>query len=436
MMPGTGRSLLDGLYGDPEIAALFAPEAEIRAMVTVEVALAEAMDRLGMVQPDAGEAVRKAAESFVPDTDALTDGTRRSGVPVPALVAALRTHVGPPHGEAVHRGATSQDIVDTALVLRLRTVLSILEARLAALAETLGEAASRHAALLMAARTRSQVAVPTTLGLRVAGWLAPLQRCRARLAELRPRLLTVQLGGAAGTLGAFGSRGIAVMEELAAALDLAAPAKPWHSERDTLVEAAQWLALVTGALGKMGGDLILMGRSENAEMRAGQGGGSSTMPHKSNPVAAEAVVALARFNAGQVGTAHQALLHAEERDGAAWGLEWLILPQMAVATGAALGHALDLARSIEPDAARMRAALDDGAMAEAAAFALAAHRPLAGAQSHVRRAIRDGTPLADALREAGFDEAEIAAALDPARSLEMAAPLIARVVASFDATGK
>jgi 3-carboxy-cis,cis-muconate cycloisomerase len=209
-------------------------------------------------------------------------------------------------------------------------------------------------------------------------------------------LLVVQLGGASGNLSVLGGQAIAVMQALASDLGLACPAKPWHTERDGIVELANWLAMVSGLLGRIGGDLILMGRSEAGEARAGTGGGSSTMPQKSNPVLAETLVTLARFNAGLSGQAQQALLHQEERDGAAWTGEWLVLPQMLVATGAGLSHALDLIGTLEADPARMAAVIEIGGgaiQAESLAFALARHISLADAQQIVKQAARgtDGT---------------------------------------------
>ena len=196
----------------------------------------------------------------------------------------------------------------------------------------------------MVARTRFQQAIPTTFGLKVAGWLAPLLRHRQRLAELLPRLLVVQLGGAAGNLAALGDRGVEVMEDLARELGLACPPMPWHSQRDGLIELAGWLSLVTGSLGKLGQDVLLLAQNEVGEIREADGGGSSTMPQKSNPIRAEALVTLARSNATLVAGMHQAALHAHERDGAAWQLEWKILPDMVLAAGSALGHATALAR--------------------------------------------------------------------------------------------
>jgi len=378
-----------GLLSDPEAAALFADAAEARAMLDFEAALARAEGRCGVIPEEAAEAIATAAQALEPDLDALGAEEARSGVSVPALVTQLRRVAGAESGQYVHWGATSQDVIDTALVLRLRSLCDLLDARLAALAGALAEQAEAHRGTVMAGRTRSQQATPTTFGLKVAGWLAPLVRHRARLAELRPRLLVVQLGGAAGTLAALGQDGVAVMKALAEELGLDCPPMPWHGQRDAVGELAGWLALVTGTLGKMGQDLVLLAQTEVGEVRAGEGGGSSTMPHKSNPVAAEMLVALARLNAGLVGAIHQAAIQEHERGGPGWTVEWAVLPQMAVATAAALRHAEVLARTVEVDAERMAANLEASnglVLAEAASFALAAHMPRAEAQAMVKEA--------------------------------------------------
>jgi 3-carboxy-cis,cis-muconate cycloisomerase len=263
---------------------------------------------------------------------------------------------------------------------------------LAELIDALAGLADAHRGTVAVARTRFQQAVPTTFGLKAAGWLAPLPRHRQRLAELKTRLLVVQFGGAAGNLSALGSRGVEVMEALARELGLGCPPLPWHNQRDTLAELASWLALVTGSLGKLGLDVLLLAQNEVGEVREAQGGGSSTMPQKSNPVRAEALVALARRNATLVGGMHQATLHAQERDGAAWQLEWAILPAMVETAAAALSHARELARTLVVDAARMRAVLDAARglpLAEAVSFALAGHLPRAEAQELVKQASRD-----------------------------------------------
>jgi 3-carboxy-cis,cis-muconate cycloisomerase len=299
--------------------------------------------------------------------------------------------VGGPASSYVHWGATSQDIIDTALVLQLRKVLDVLDARLDRLCGALVRLAERYADTMLAARTRFQQALPTTFALKAAGWLAPLQRHRTRLRQLEPRLLCVQFGGAVGNLAALGEHGVEVMDALADELDLASPPMPWHSQRDTLAELAGWLAMVSGTLGKFGQDVLLMAQNEIGEVREAAGGGSSTMPQKSNPILSEALVTLARRNATLISGLHQAMLHAHERDGGAWQLEWTILPDMASCTGAALAHAATLAETMLVDEERMGRTLSASGgllLAEAVSFALSRHMARAEAQALVEQACR------------------------------------------------
>ena len=286
---GDGDTMFGGLLWDAEVAELFADGAAVREMIAVEVALASAQARLGVVPENAAREIAAAAASFEPDFARLRAGTERSGVPVIALVEQLRAAVGGGAANFVHYGATSQDIVDTAMVLQMCRALDVLAGRLDGVCARLADLAHRHRTTPMAARTRYQQALPTTFGLKVASWLAPLRRHGERLAELRPRFEVVQLGGAAGTLAAFGTRGIEVMEALATDLGLAAPALPWHTQRDGVAEVAGWLALVTGSLGKAGVDAALMAQTEVGEVRIGpvDSGGSSTLPQKNNPVVAD-----------------------------------------------------------------------------------------------------------------------------------------------------
>ena len=421
-----------GLYGDPEIAALFDGAAEVRAMLLVEGALAEVEAALGIIPEASGSAIGRASGEIEIDAAALADGMAKAGVPVAALVAAFRRELGATHGPWLHWGATSQDIVDTGLMLRLRSVIEILDGRLAALVESLGDQAGRHRETVIPARTRFQIATPTTLGAKIAVWTMPLLRHRERLAELRPRLLRVSLAGASGTNAALRGRGAEVMRALAAALDLEPSEVPWHAARDGIAELGGWLALVTGSLGKIGQDLILLGQSEVGEVTAGAGGGSSTMPHKANPVTAETLVTLARLNAGAVGQLHQAMIHAQERDGTALGLEWFTLPAMCAAAGAATRHALGLAGALAAHGPAIAAtfAADRGRMlAEAAVFALAGRLPRPEAQAVVAEALgaleTDGT-LAAALqaRAPGVDWMRV---LDPARQTGEAAAMVDRL---------
>ena len=382
------------LLSDPEVAALLDDDAQARAMVRVERALAAVEGRLGVIEPAAATAIDQRLAGFAPDLAGLARGTGEAGVPVPALVGQLRSEIGGEAARFVHWGATSQDVIDTALVLQLREALALLERRLSEVIAALGELADAHRATVAVARTRFQQAVPTSIGLKAAVWLAPLLRHRTRLAELRPRLLVVQFGGAAGNLSALGDQGIAVMEGLAGELGLRCPALPWHAQRDTLAELASWLALVTGSLGKLGLDLLLLAQSEVGELREARGGGSSTMPQKANPVLSEALVTLARRNATLLAGMFQAMPHALERDGAAWQLEWAVLPDMVETTAAALAHAGALARTVIVDPARARAVLDaalDLPLAEAVSFALAEHMPRARAQELVKQAAREAT---------------------------------------------
>ena len=412
-------AVLGPLFGDAEVAAAFSDDAEVAAMVAVERALARAEGAVGVIPAPAAAAIDSGLASFAPDPAALAAGTVAAGVPVPALVAALRKALPPEAGQWLHWGATSQDIVDSGLALRLRPVLAVLDARLATLADTLALAARRWRDLPMAGRTRSQVAAPITFGLRVARWRQPIPALRADLGRLAPRLARVQLGGAVGANTAIAPHGPAVAAALARELGLNdAPA--WHTDRAALAALAGWCAAVTGALGKIAGDLILMGRSEIGEARAGAGGGSSTMPQKSNPVAAETIGALARLVACLTAPVHLAALHAEERDGTAWSLEWLALPQIVVATAAALRHAQGLAEALTPDAERMQAIVEAGggvALAEAASFVLAAHMPRADAQALVKEAVAalpaTGETLAEALTRLG----PVPVALTPADAL-------------------
>jgi 3-carboxy-cis,cis-muconate cycloisomerase len=334
---------LGGLVGDAEAAARLGAEAELAAMLEFERALAEAEAEAGVIPRAAAEAVSVGLGGFRPDVEALRRGTARDGVVVPELVRQLRAAVGA-YGDAVHLGATSQDVVDTALVLRVRAVLDLLEERLDAVIAALDGLADRLGARPLVGRTRMQAAIPITAGDRIEAWRAPLGRARARLPGLRAEVLVVQFGGAAGTLAALGGEAEAVRAGLAARLGLA-DVPQWQSQRDRIVLLGGWLGQVSGPLGKLGQDVALLAQAGD-EIELAEGGGSSAMPHKQNPVAAEVLVSLARFNATLLGGLHQSMVHEQERSGAAWTLEWLLLPQMLLATAAALRIAPELVASI------------------------------------------------------------------------------------------
>ncbi|MBO6783758.1 MAG: 3-carboxy-cis,cis-muconate cycloisomerase [Alphaproteobacteria bacterium] len=412
------------LFADPEARELLSDARRVAAMVRVEAALARAQAACGVIPQESADTIAQAADGFEADAAALGKGTESAGVPVPSLVAQLRAAVGGDAATHVHWGATSQDILDTALVLVLRDVLERFDAQLARLADGLSAMAREHAGTLMLARTRLQQAAPTTFGLKVAGWRAPIVRHRERLAELRKRLLVVQLGGAAGTLAPLRGQGPDVRAALAKELGLSDAALPWHVQRDAVAELAGWLSLVTGSLGKMGLDVGLLAQSEVGEVResgeAGKGG-SSTLPQKSNPVGSEVLVTLARYNAHQVGAMHSAMVQDGERSGAAWSLEWLVLPNMILAASGAFLHAIRIVDNLVVDTGRMRAnieATNGLCLAEAVSFALSEHLPREEAQALVSEACRtcvaEGRHLVDVVSKASDAPVDWDRVRDPA----------------------
>jgi len=408
MTTALDSSIFGPLFLDPEIARLFNDEAYVRALVEVETALARAEARLNIIPSSAAEQICNAAKAAKIDHTALTKGTVRSGFPIIALVQELRKIVGAEAAPYVHWGATTQDIMDTACVLQLHAASSLFEERLAELAQQLGQLADRHRATVLAARTHGQQALPVSFGLKVASWLAPILRHRERLDEVSSRLLVVQFGGAAGTLAALGDKGLEVMEALAEELHLEAPVTPWHAQRDSLVEFAGWLSLVTGSLGKMAQDIILLAQTEVGELSESSEegrGGSSTMPQKSNPITSELILAAARTNASLLSAMHHAQIQEQERATHGWQVEWLTLPQMLLLTGGALKHGLYLAKNLQVDEAKMReniARANDVILAEAAVFALAKAMPRPEAEELVKKAcgvaVSEGKPLIDVVR--------------------------------------
>lgn len=418
------------LFSDPDVARLFSDEAELAAMIRVERALARVEGRLGVIPAAAGEQIDRRLDGVRIDPATLAAGVVSSGVPIPGLVKDLRKAVGGEAAQFVHWGATSQDIVDTALVLRLGEALDIMSDRLDRLIEALAALAERHRSTVMAARTRTQIAVPTTFGLKVAGWLAPLVRRRHQLDAVRAELCQVQFGGAGGTASAIGTDGLKVMEGLAEELGLAAGPMPWHTQRDRLFELAAWLTSLTASLGKIGTDVALLARSEIVELRPGSGGGSSTMPQKANPVSAELLVTLARTAAGTLGTFAQAGIHAEERDGAAWSLEWATLPTLVTATAGGLSHAEALIGSLVVEEAAMASRAGGATLAEAASFALSEHMSREEAQALVKDAAGRGGDLIAALAELSDVPIDWAALGDPARHLGVAEAFVDRVLAA------
>lgn len=329
------------LCADTEIENWFAPEAELSAMLEFETALAQAQAEAGLIPPEAAAAIVIGCTEFTPDKAMLTAGLFKDGVLGPGFVKGLRQSLPAAARPFLHFGATSQDITDTALTLRLKPVLAALDGRLAVLIGALEAQCENQGPRGLMAQTRMQAALPMTVKDKIEAWLLPLRRHRERLAALAPRLLVIQLGGPVGNRAELGHKANAVAAGLAARLDLG-NAPCWHNARDNIVEFGAVLALITGAAGKIGQDAAILAQTENGALKIEGGGSSSAMAHKANPVTAELLVALARYTAGLAGTLNQALVHENERSGAAWTLEWFTLPPLAVATGAALREAIGL----------------------------------------------------------------------------------------------
>jgi 3-carboxy-cis,cis-muconate cycloisomerase len=404
----TDSHLYAALFRDEELAAHFTDERFLHYLLAVEGALATTQGKLGIIPAVAATAIAEQATSVPLDLARLQAATEKAGLPIIELVHQLRAHVGADAGPYVHWGATTQDIMDTALVLQMRAALALIEAKLQTVIAQLAQLAEQHRHTLMAGRTHSQQALPITFGLKVAGWLAPLLRHRDRLAELKPRLLVVQFGGAAGTLASLGDRGLAVVDGLAAELALQVPALPWHTQRDNLVEVANWLTLVSGSLAKMAQDIILLAQSEVGEVCESADptrGGSSTMPQKSNPIVSELIIAAARTNAGLLSSLHQAMIQEHERATHGWQLEWLTLPQIFALTTAGLNKAIFLSTNLAIDVGRMaeNVTASRGMMlAEAVSFALAEKMDRSAAKQlvadAVQIALRDDRHLVDVVQ--------------------------------------
>ncbi|WP_448071947.1 lyase family protein [Georgenia yuyongxinii] len=422
--------------------------AVVAAMVRAEVALLRALQACGIVPDTATDggpatALEDAAAGLTVDPADLGLRARGAGNAVVPLVQTLLGAVPEDARPWVHYGATSQDIVDTALMLLAREVSATVAADLRAAAAAAAALAGKHRGTVMAGRTLGQVAVPTTFGLKAAGWAAGLAAAAADVERVEDRL-AVQLGGAAGTLAVYGARAPDVVAAFATELGLAVPAGPWHTERSRVRELAAALAGAVAAPGKVATDVVLMSMSEVGELREGGGpghGGSSAMPHKQNPVTSVLLRAAAVRAPGLLATVHVAALQEHERAAGAWHAEWQPLEELLRLAAGAARRVRELLDGLEVDAARMAENLDAArpwVMAEALATRLAPRLGRAEAQDLVRQALeeaaRDGAPTDDTLLAALRRHREAAdlpaAALDPRAALEAVAPLIDAALAA------
>lgn len=327
------------LLSRDDLAALFSAGVEVAAMLRFEAALAEAEAEAGVIPEAAASAIVETTKNFEPDDAVLAAGVGRDGLVLPVLVNEFRKELDEAHRPYLHFGATSQDVIDTGLMLRLKEAFELLRADIEGVAGQLEKLAAAAGSRPLMGRTRMQRALPVRLADRIGIWKAPLLQHLAALEELRGYALTVQFGGPVGTLEKLGDKGPLVRKNLAEKLALVDPGCCWHTDRSRIADIANWLAKLSGTLGKIGQDVVLMAQNEVGEVELLGGGLSSAMPHKKNPVRAEMLVSLARYNAVQLGGIHQAVIHENERSGSAWTLEWLTLPMMVATTGAALGVA-------------------------------------------------------------------------------------------------
>ena len=416
--------LMAGLFPTGEVGRLFSDSAQIRAMLLVEGALATAQGGLGVIPEISAAAITRATREVQIDPGALARATGQNGVPVPALVAAFRAEMNAPeHAQYVHWGATSQDILDTALMLRLRQALSLIEGDVRGALEPLARLAETHADLPMAARTYGQHATPTSFGAVAAEWGRPLLSLLGELPALRAATLLVSLSGAAGTAAALGPEARDTRRAMAEALGLGDPQASWHTDRTPVLRIADWLTRLMLACGKIGDDLTAHSRSDLAELRLSTAGGSSTMPQKQNPVVPAALCALARQAPGQLSTLQSAAQHSHQRDGAAWFTEWMVLPQIVLSAACAVQQTRAVLATLTPDASRMAATLQasGGALlAETLSFALARHLPRPEAQQAVKALCREaqetGEPLTTLVTR-DWPQLDAATLLDPAQQL-------------------
>lgn len=336
----TASGLFGELFCDPAIAAEFNADNFTKRILVFEAAWSHALGACGVV-PIADATAAQAVIAGFQEAD-LGAGSNRDGLPVPALVTALKKGQSPNVAAAIHAGATSQDVIDTAMVLTCVAVIDRVCVQMAQIVARLDAILDKFGDAPLMARTRMQTALPATVALRVDAWRRPLAMHLQKADDLRKELSVVQIGGPIG----LHSEVQCCAEKVANRLGLAL-APVWHTDRTRFVQFGHWMSLVAGTLGKIGQDIALMAQQGVDEITLAGGGGSSAMAHKQNPIAAEAMISLARYVAGQQGILGQAMIHEQERSGAAWALEWLILPALAEAVGASLAQADRLLASVE-----------------------------------------------------------------------------------------
>ena len=429
--------------------AIFNDRARLQRMLDFEAALARAQAACGVIPEAAPGPIATCARAELFDLPDIAHAALRVGNAAIPLIKALTAQVKTIDASAaryVHWGATSQDVMDTGLVLQLRAAFDLVDEELQTLCAILAKLADTHRATPIVARTWMQQAITITLGLKFAGYLDALQRHRTRLAASRDRILALQFGGAAGSLAALGDKGLQVSAALAADLKLTLPDVPWHTERDRVAEVATLFGLLMGTLGKMARDLSLMAQSEVAEVAepAAPGrGGSSTMPHKRNPVGCAAILAAAVRVPGLVSTMLSAMVQEHERALGGWQAEWDTLPQIICLTGESLEQITALMAGLEINTSRMLTNLDatHGLIyAESAAMLLARQLGKAAAHDLIEKAsaqaVKENRHLRDVLQDnaqvrSNFTNDDITELFKPGAYLGMADEFVARAIKTF-----
>jgi 3-carboxy-cis,cis-muconate cycloisomerase len=422
----------------------------LQHMLDFEAALARAESATGVIPASASEVIANACKAGAFDLGALAEAATRSGNLAIPLVKALTAEVAGTDADAaryVHWGATSQDVIDTAGMLTLRAGIDALLGDIDRAVTGFARLARQYRNTAMVARTWLQHALPMPFGLKLAEYAAALHRSRKRLHRLRGETLALQFGGAAGTLAALGDKGWLVAERLAQELKLPLPEAPWHTHRDRFAEAASVLAITAGSCGKIARDIQLLMQTDVAEAfePSGQGrGGSSTMPHKRNPVAAATALAAATMAPNLAATIFAAQVQDHERSAGPWHAEWPTLPTLLLVTSGALAAIVDIAEGLEVDAARMRANLDAThglIMAEAVTFALAEKIGKSEAHHLVEAASRKAVAEKQGLREVLTKDTKVTAHLSADKLAKLFEPmayqgvsqaLIDRLLASLD----
>ena len=406
------------LFSTPEMTAIFSESQRFQRWLQFEAALARAQASLGIIPAAAAREITSKADLALLDSERIHQGYQHSRNSLIPIINELRRACTDGHGDFVHYGATTQDVLDTSQILELRDTFRIIYRDIRRLEEVMMELAARHRATPMIGRTHGQQALPITFGLKCAIWLSEIRRHIERIKHLMPRLLVGQLSGAVGSYAALGPDGIEVAKRTLAELGLQSTPLPWHNSRDNLAEAASLMAIVTATLEKMANEVLELGKTEIGELLepAPPGKSSSTMPHKRNPVICQRVAVLSRQVRALSGTVIEAMLHEHERDGRALWSEWLAMPQISVYTGTALNYILTVFNGLEVMPERMVRNLHqhgDLVLSEWLQFRLGSSIGKMRAQEKLAELIdqvnRDGITLSEGVRK----DQELSTILEP-----------------------